>query len=134
MRRFTNAFSLANKLMATRGPVLIAVGLCVLLSGMNEAALPPVTGMACVALGATLATISRFNGSRLLSAAAAAHLLIYASLYSLFVGAVFHTVVESGPKLSFIQSLDIGLSILPMYAAVRVSCAAIAAGADAPAR
>jgi hypothetical protein len=135
MRRFSNSCPRANAPIATHGPSLIAVGLVVLLATILEPGLPAVTGMACVALGASIAVVSRFRGSRALRPVIAAHLLIYASLYLLFVGAVYHASAENGAmEMSAVQALDLALSIVPIVAAARISIAAVVGGGDAPAR
>jgi hypothetical protein len=131
--RLWTLFRRINDAIATCGPAVIAFGLIVLIAAVIEPALPAVTGMACVALGATLATISRFRSSRVLCPVITAHMLAYASLYLLFIGAVFHP--EDGPtRPNLTKALDIAMSTLPMFAAVGISIAAVAGADDAAAR
>jgi hypothetical protein len=56
-------------------------------------------------------------------------------LYLLFVGAVFHAAfVKPNGDMTLLQIIDLGLSIVPMGAAIRIALDAMARGGDAPAR
>lgn len=120
---------------ARTGPLLIGAGLGLLFIASRWAAAPLATGMAFVALGATIATIARFRRMVSLPMVAAANLFVYSSLYLLFVAAVWHAAV-SGPRgrLAFVQGLDLGVSAMVMAVAVCLSVRSIAAKWDAPAR
>jgi hypothetical protein len=114
---------------------MIALGLIILVSNTYWSAVPVISGMALITLGATLAVASRFRCSAALPALIAAHLLVYSALYLLFVGATLHAAfMTSMNGLRFVQALDLGMSIVPIVAAARIAIAAIAGGWDAPAR
>jgi hypothetical protein len=124
-----------NVLPARRAPVLIAVGFLVLLAGACWPAMPVVTGMALVALGASVATAHQLRSAPISCVVIAAHLFVYLNLYLLFVGAVCHAATQAPQDgLTLLQNLDLGGSVVPMALVVRRSVAAIAGGGDAPAR
>lgn len=116
------------------GPRWIAAGLVILLTGACWPAVPVVTAMALVALGATKTVIARFRDSNALRSAIAAHLFAYASLYLLFLGAVCHAGM-TGPEdgLTFLQGIDVGVSAGLMTVAARLGLAAMT-GAENVAR
>jgi hypothetical protein len=117
------------------GPTLIAIGLALLIAAAMWPVAPATTGFSLVTLGATGALINRLRASRVLPTAMAAHLLVYVSLYLLFVGAVTHAAMN-GPRdgLSFLQGLDFGVSAGLMAMAARVGLATLVRSGDAPAR
>ena len=118
-----------------RGATRIALGLAVLLASAYWPALPVMTGMALIALGATFAVVSRFRCSPVRRHLFAAHLFVYSTLYLLFVGAVLHAVMaRPGNGLSLSQGLDLVLSIVLIVAATRIVLMAIAGDGDVPAR
>lgn len=130
---FRYPVSAALERLSKHGPALIAVGLIFLVANSFSSAIPVISGMALVALGATLVVVSRFRGSPALPAVIAAHLLVYLSLYLLFVGAVMHAAfAKSTSGVSPLQILDVALSVGPIAAAVRVALAVIAERGDAP--
>jgi hypothetical protein len=117
------------------GPGLIAVGLILLLANGYSQAIPAITGMSLIALGATLAIASRFRRSSALPAVIVAHMLVYLSLYLLLGGAILHAAfAKSATGLSLLQSLDLAMSVGPIVGAIRIAIGAIAEGGDAPAR
>jgi hypothetical protein len=103
-----------------------------LAAGAYLSTVPVVTAMAIVALGATGATVGRSRTSSAAITVIAGHLFVYVNLYLLFVGAVCHAAVQ-GPEtgVSFLQALDMGVSVVPMALVVRKSLTAI--GGRAPA-
>jgi hypothetical protein len=110
---------------------LIGTGLAIQFGATWWDQAPVVTGMALVALGATLAVIGRLQRAATLPLVAAANLFVYLSLYLLFITALTHAAM-SGPQngLTFWQGLDFGVSVLPIAAAVKVSLKALAGGGD----
>jgi hypothetical protein len=117
---------------ANRAPVAIGTGLAIQFLATWWAEAPVVTGMALVALGATISVIGRFERAATRPLFAAANLFVYLNLYLLFVAAVTHAAMN-GPQdgLTFWQGLDFGASVLPMAAVIRVSFKTLAAGGDA---
>ena len=135
MRWLGNRLPAAIQRGKERGPALIAVGLIVLLADAYWPAIPVVTSMAFIAMGASLTVVSRFRYSPAQRAMMAANLFTYSTLYLLFVGAVVHSAMAPSVNgLSRLQGLDLALSIAPMIAAVRIAVAAIAGDEDVPAR
>jgi hypothetical protein len=113
-------------------PALIAIGFVVLLAGAWWSVVPVVTAMAVIALGATGVTANRRHTSPAFCVVIAVHLFVYLSLYFLFVGAVCHAAIQAPPGgLTFLQGLDLAVSVVPMALVVRRSLAAM--GGDAPA-
>jgi high-affinity Fe2+/Pb2+ permease len=93
------------------------------------------TGIALVALGATLAVLSRFRSSATLRLVVAAHLCVYSTMYLLFVGAVLHAAMgRTGAGLNLVQGLDLGVSIGAIIAMFRIALIAVARDGDVPAR
>jgi hypothetical protein len=121
--------------LGKHGPAMIAVGLIFLVANCYYSTIPVTSGMALIALGATLAVVSRFRRSPALPAVIVAHLLVYLSLYLLFVGAVLHAAfAKPTGGLSFLQSLDLAMSVGPMVGAVRIAIGLITGRGGAPAR
>jgi hypothetical protein len=117
------------------GPVLIAVGLGLLIADGYCRAMPVISAVAIIALGATRVVGLRFGNSPARQALVAAHLVVYSSLYLLFVGAVIHAAfVKPAAGLSILQAMDLTTSALPIIASIRIALGSIAAGGDAPAR
>jgi hypothetical protein len=120
---------------SNQGPTLIAAGLVVLLAAEYWSGIPVISGTALIALGATLAVVSRFRYSSTLPALVITQLFVYLILYMLFVGAVIHAAfAKIDGSMTLLQGFDVGLSVMPMIAAVRIAIAAIAADGDVPAR
>jgi hypothetical protein len=135
MNRFRNTLSVETGRFLRHGPAMIAVGLIFLVANTYWSAVPVTSGMALIALGATLVVASRFRCSLALPALIAAHLLVYSALYFLFVGAVLHAAYfTSTSGLSLVQALDLAMSIVPIVAAARIAIASIAGSGDAPVR
>jgi hypothetical protein len=135
MRWFRNPLSAVFGRSSKLGPAMIAVGLTLLVANACSPAVPVITGMALIALGATLVVASRFRCSPALPLLVGAHLLVYSTLYLLFVGANFHAAfAKSTGGPGFVQLLDLALSIGPIVAAAWIAIGAIAGGGDAPTR
>jgi hypothetical protein len=101
------------------GPVSIAAGLPILAAAMLWPVVPAVTAMALVALGATSATLTRFRGRDFVLPVVLAHVVIYGTLYALFVGATLHASdARHGGSLGFIATVDLVLSLGPLAIAV----------------
>jgi hypothetical protein len=123
------------ELRSKQGPTLIAVGLVMLLAAEYWSRIPVISGMALIAMGATVAIASRFRYSSALPALVTTQLFVYLILYMLFVGAVLNAVfAKSHGGMTLFQVVDLGLSIVPMTAAIRMALAAIAGDRDIPAR
>jgi hypothetical protein len=132
---FRYPLSSAFERLSKHGPAMIAVGLIVIVANAYYPPVPVLTGMALIALGATLVVVSRFRRSPALPAVIVTHLLVYFSLYLLLVGAILHAAfAKSATGLSFLQSLDLAMSVGPIVGAVRIAFGSIAGGGDAPAR
>jgi hypothetical protein len=135
MTWFRYPVSAALERISTRGPAMIAVGLVLLVANSYSSAIPVTSGMGLIALGSTLAVVSRFRCSPALPAVIVAHLLVYISLYLLLIGAVLHAAfAKSTGGLSLLQSLDLAISVGPIVGAVRIAIGSVAEGGDAPAR
>lgn len=104
-----------------QGPALVAVGLAILIVAAWWPAAPTTTAMALVALGATHATLVRFQGS---STIVVAHAIVYVMLYTLFFGAACHAMaMRTGADAH--RVLDLAVSIWPMTMAIALSLAAV---------
>jgi hypothetical protein len=100
------------------GSAPIAAGLAILAAAILSPGVPAVTGMALVALGATIATTRRFRSPATIVPAMMLHLATYGSLYALFLGATLHAATQSGSRLSIFNILDLALSICPLAVAL----------------
>jgi hypothetical protein len=133
--RPTSIRSIADSESGNLAPASIAIGLGVLLAGAAFTVVPVVTAMSLVALGANLEAIRRLRNAKSRSPFIAAHLFTYASLYLVFVGAVFHAAMAAGQDgLAFLQKLDLVVSVGPMALAVRKALTALSGVDDIPAR
>ena len=112
-----------------RWPYWIAAGIALLLAASCWPPLPVLTSMSLIALGATLAIVSRLGQASRLRPLIAVHAVVYANLYLVFVGAVCHAAL-TGPRhgLSWIQGIDLLFSVAPMVVAARLVVTALAAG------
>ena len=100
---------------ADRAPNLIAVGLMMLFAAPWISAMPVVTAMAILALGATDATLARFRGAPAIVPVLLMHAATYIGLYSLFIGATLHAAAAASPAgLGLWAALDLAASSLPM--------------------
>lgn len=107
------------------GPTLIAVGLAVLLLSPWLPALPVVTAMALLTLGATFVTAQRFRGSPGYIPVMLLHATTYAALYGLFIAATLHAAGSAtNTPVRSIVILDIAASMLPILTALRHIAAA----------
>lgn len=116
----TILFPHAAVLSATAGPLLIAVGLAGLLVSAFIPAVPVVTAMAILTLGATDVTLARFGGSPAFCPIIILHAATYAGLYGLFIGATLHAAAPT--SLSALRAwtmLDIAASTVPMAMALQ---------------
>jgi hypothetical protein len=128
-RRAKRVRSIDNTESAMRSnaaAAMIALGLGFLVAAAWWPAAPAVTAMALVALGATALALPRLLQLQFAPVLIMAHLIVYGSLYFLFVGAVRHGAT-AGAQLGwhFWQSLDVAASVGPMAWAVGSALAAI---------
>jgi hypothetical protein len=104
----------------------IAIGLAILMVSAWFPAAPALIGMALVTLGATAATISRLARHPAADLLLAGHLLLYGSLYFLFVGAQCHAITAgTQPGDALWRSMDLAASLWPMAFAFRLTLRAI---------
>jgi hypothetical protein len=102
------------------GQALIALGLTALLASILLPAVPAVTAMAIVTLGATQAALTRFRHSPTLPTIMLFHAATYLSLYATFACAVLYTpATASTHALSLRTSFDLACSVLPMAIALQ---------------
>jgi hypothetical protein len=101
------------------GPVLIGIGLSILFAAAFWPSAPIVTAMAIIALGATDAIASRYQGSVPALPVTILHGTTYMLLYMLFVGARLH-VPATAPSsaVSSLAVLDVAASAFPMVIAL----------------
>jgi hypothetical protein len=117
------------------GPVWIAGGIATLLAAACWPVIPVVTGMSLIALGATLAVISRVESARHFRLLVFVHVVVYASLYVLFVGSVCHgATIAPHHGLGLLQTVDLLASTVPMAVAARVTVASLTGGGARAAR
>lgn len=117
------------------GEWLIAAGLAVLSMAAVMPLAPVATGLACTALGATRATLARSYRPGRRPYVLAAHLFIYANLYVLLLGAVFHAAATgSAGGLEWPRTLDVICSLLPMAVAIGTALAGLGDAEDSVAR
>jgi hypothetical protein len=108
----------ATQLGAGQAP--IALGLTALLAAVLVPAMPAVTAMAIVTVGATQATIGRFRQSSARPTIMLLHAAVYFSLYAAFVCAVLYTpAATSVHALSLRTVFDLAGSVLPMAIALQ---------------
>jgi hypothetical protein len=94
---------------------LIGAGLVVLLAQTIWPALPALTAVAMIALGATNATIGRWLDNANLCRHLILSAVIYASLYLLFVGAVLDAAARTSfGRLELPQTMDLVMSVVVM--------------------
>lgn len=106
-------------------PTFVGTGLVVLMASVAWPAVPPVTGMALVVLGATAATIERFRNGTALLPILLAYGAIYGGLYAMFIGAVLMSHVGPANQLAWRAAVDLVLSTLPMAAAIGLAVDAV---------
>jgi hypothetical protein len=109
------------------GPFWIAAGIALLLAASCWPGLPMLTSVSIVAMGATLAVAARFGRAGRFRPLIAAHAVVYANLYVVFVGAVCHAAL-TGPRygLSWLQGVDLLVSVVLMVVAARLALVALA--------
>jgi hypothetical protein len=108
------------------GPRIIAVGVAILVFSAWSPAVPVVTGMALVALGATVATLARFRNSPNRAAFLLVHVCVYGSLYAMFIGALLHAAARwPDTLLRFLAIADVAMSIWPVALAVELLVAGL---------
>ena len=113
MRRLCSHISqIVNDLPS--GAAAIAAGLAILAAAMLSPRVPAVTAVSLVILGATSATLTRFRGNAAILPILLAHLLVYGSLYALFVGSALDAGARSGTGLAAIAWFDLALSTCPL--------------------
>jgi hypothetical protein len=103
----------------------ILAGLSVLALVLTFPGMPPCTGMALVALGATSSTTNRLNQSTARGPLLLAHLMVYTAIYLLFVGATLDAAERSGIPLSGLAKLDLAASFAVVTIAARNAIRAI---------
>lgn len=105
---------------------MIAFGLLIILVQACWPTVPVVSGMAMIALGATVVTIDRMTSAVARHITTVANLFTYLSLYLLFLGAVYHAAAR-GPRgrLNVLQWFDVGLSAALMTVVVCLCVAAL---------
>ncbi len=107
-------------LFPAAGPFLIALGLSLLLASILFPAVPAVTAMAILTVGATEATLTRYRHSPVLPTLMLAHAAVYFSLYATFIGATLYVPAGlPGHTLSVRLALDLVASIPLMAIALR---------------
>lgn len=98
----------------------MAIGLAILLAATLWPAMPVVTAMAILGLGATNATLARFRGTPALVPIVLLHAATYVGLYSLFIGATLHAAgATSTVNLGPWAALDLAVSVFPMAIAMQ---------------
>jgi hypothetical protein len=108
------------------GPEWIGVGLGLLVANVWCPAVPVVTPMALVALGATAAMADRFRGTTQGYFVIVLNLAVYCSLYALFVGATLHSAgTPAGQQIGVLQVTDLIASAWPMAAIFTTSWRAL---------
>jgi hypothetical protein len=107
------------------GPALIAVGLAILILAAWWPAAPIVSAMALLTLGATGATLARFGSSPSLRTILPVHIVVYAGMYALFVGASQHAAATQTGGGNLWQTIDLAASIGPMTVAAWLSWKAL---------
>jgi hypothetical protein len=107
------------------GPALIAVGLAILILAAWWPAAPIVSAMALLTLGATGATLARFGRSPSLRTILPFHIVVYAGLYVLFVGASQHAAATQTGGGNLWRTIDLAASVGPMAVAVWLSWKAL---------
>ena len=103
----------------------ILLGLTILLIALVSPGFPACTGMTLIAFGATATTVVRYHKSPARAPLLTAHLLIYISIYLLFVGASLDNAARHGVAISPLAAVDFVVSLLPMAAATLAVVAAI---------
>ncbi len=112
---------------------LIAVGLIVLVAVVIWPAIPAVTAMALVTLGATRVTLQRLRNEPVALPLMLLHLSVYGGLYAIFVAASLHAIshrVGTAHQLSLpwfggqcppyvFAAIDLAVSTLPIALAMR---------------
>jgi hypothetical protein len=126
MRRFRSHL-LSGDNAAANGPALIGVGLAALVAAMVVPGVPAVAAMAVVTLGATGVFVERYRGAAGLVPMLLAHLMVYSSMYALFVGATLHAAATTtAGGVTVVESVDLVVSMLPIVMAWRLAWSALA--------
>jgi hypothetical protein len=99
------------------GTGLIGIGLAMMILVAWWPAMPVVLAMALVMLGATGATLERFGDSSSLRPILAVHVVTYAGLYALFIGATLDAATKRGGGVGWLQTIDLAASVVPILAA-----------------
>jgi hypothetical protein len=112
---------------AWKGPERIGVGVAILLLNGLWPAVPVVTAMALVALGATAVTLKRFGDAPQGALIVALNLLVYCGLYAIFVCASLHQIsLRPDHRPGVLALLDLATSVGPMTIAVQHSLQVLA--------
>jgi hypothetical protein len=89
----------------------IFTGLVILVVVMMFPGAPACTGVALVALGAATLATERHGSSVTRTPLLLAHMLVYAAIYLMFVGATLDAASRRASELSTIERLDLVLSM-----------------------
>jgi hypothetical protein len=104
----------------------IGVGLGVLILNAWSSAVPVVTAMSLVALGATTITVERYRGKWLREVVVALNLAMYCGLYAIFFGATLHrAAAQVDHRLGVFAAIDLAASMCPMAVAFVRTCSAL---------
>lgn len=105
---------LTMRTIALRPAAQVFTGLTILFIAMIFPGSPACTGMALIALGATSLAIERYGSSPTRTPLLLANLLVYGTIYLLFVGATLDAAARRAGELSTISQLDLAFSVLLM--------------------
>jgi hypothetical protein len=111
---------------AWKGPEWIGVGMAILLLNGLWPAVPVLTAMALVALGATAVILKRFDNTPQGALIVALNLLVYCGLYAIFVGASLHQLsLRPDHRPGVLTLFDLVTSVWPMAIAIQRSLSAL---------
>ena len=111
---------------AWKGPEWIGVGVAILLLNGLWPAVPVVTAMALVALGATAVTLKGFGDAPQGTLIVAFNLLVYCGLYAIFVGASLHQFsLRPDHRPGVLTLFDLATSVWPMAIVIQRSLSAL---------
>jgi hypothetical protein len=108
------------------GHAWIGAGLTLLLLNAWNPAVPAVTAMGLVALGATGVMAARFRGTQYGFLVVILNFAVYGLLYALFVGATIHSSAAlASARIDAPKAIDLVASAWPMTAAFAISWRAL---------
>jgi hypothetical protein len=104
----------------------IGVGLGVFILNAWSSAVPVVTAMSLVALGATTIAVERYRGKWLGEIVVVLNLVMYCGLYALFFGATLHRAASQvDHRLSVFAAIDLAASAFPLAVSLVRTCSAL---------